>query len=908
MPTVPQYGGFQVGQNTLPQPRLDAPQMVNDAGQQAQQLGGAMSSASIDMGRIAQDMAEQMNQARQQDAATQGWKLYTDLSVQANQIKGKAAMDGIDGQYLPDAFVGKLNDGLQSISQGLGNDAQRQAFSQISARMKQEMYSGLSQHVAQQTGVYLNQNDDATQQVAMQSGAAQPTDELGFQRALNAIESTNRAKVMRNGGDEQIASVTFGKLKDAAYQNRYKAWERTDPVAALANFQANQEQVQPIMRNAIGYELFRASARSLAITIGPWIVGAGAAPINASSDQANMPRNERNNNPLNIRLGDSKWQGAVAGSDPNFVTFSTPEAGIRAGVRLLQTYDNKYGLNTVAGIISKWAPAGDNNDTQGYISTVSKALGVNQNDRLDLRDPNTLTTMVKAMTKVEGGRQPYSDAQISAGINSAFGNGQLPTTAVTTDTRGRDDQGRFATNMAAAPAWRDPNAMSGDPIVDKLPPDQRAIVYALAHSQMQQGMTQLRDALNSRVRDSTAEYLTNGTASNPPTEDEFIQAYGQLDGVRRYRELADTAALGSNLQQTITLSNDDMDKMLANTKPAPGEGFAVRERNYQILSKAVEQTADAREKDPVHFALQNPAFGIQPIQNPGDMNALIDQVGKRKDAMYRISSDYGTPPALLTNTEAHNLGAYLDTLQTPDKARVLGDIAAAGGDVGMYSIAAQLKDKHNTLGIAAALAAYTTDPATHWFGPATPGANVGQMYLEGKDAIAQKLVKIDDQAEFGANANIYKAIAGVYLSPQERDATAEAAFGIYGKLKADGNDNINQAIKYATGGIMQFNGGSIAKPYGWNDGKFTDAMSNTVPKAIKSTGGQYLSKGQKIGADDLAKMLPGARLQTWGNGSYLIMNGNDPVRNRDGSPYILNVGAMASPNSGTYSDPRTGAW
>jgi hypothetical protein len=403
-------------------------------------------------------------------------------------------------------------------------------------------------------------------------------------------------------------------------------------------------------------------------------------------------------------------------------------------------------------------------------------------------------------------------------------------------------------------------------------------------------MVQLRDLLGSRANDAKAEYLATGRAANPPTQSEFIQAYGQADGVQRYQELQDVATLGQRLQDTKTVSNADLVEMVNNAKPTPGDGFAQRQRNYEILQKAAAQTIQERQNDPIRVALENPAFGIEPIRDFGNINRLMTEVGKRRGVMDRIASDYGTPPMLLTNQEASAFGAFLAVQQAPDKARLLGEFAAVGGEAGARSLSVQLKDKNNTLAIAATLAAYTTAPTTRWFGPDTPGTNVGQMYLEGKDAIEQKRVRIDDQAEFGVKAEIYNAIDGVYQTPGGRDVAVEAAYGIYAKLKADGIDDVDRAVQLATGGVMEFNGAKIAKPWGWEDGQFQDAITETIPQAIKKTGGQFVAGGRVIGAADLAQSLPGSRLQTFGPGSYLVMVGNDVVRNLDGAPYVLRVG------------------
>lgn len=97
---------------------------------------------------------------------------------------------------------------------------------------------------------------------------------------------------------------------------------------------------------------------------------------------AKIARGERNNNPGNIRHG-AKWQGlASTQTDKDFCQFISPEYGIRAIYKLIQTYQNKYGLNTIKSIIYRYAPPNENN-TLGYIERVSKEIGIESNKPID---------------------------------------------------------------------------------------------------------------------------------------------------------------------------------------------------------------------------------------------------------------------------------------------------------------------------------------------------------------------------------------------------------------------------------------------------------------------------------------------------------------------------------------------
>ncbi|ECG1392652.1 TPA_asm: hypothetical protein GNB58_005420 [Salmonella enterica subsp. houtenae serovar 45:g,z51:-] len=73
---------------------------------------------------------------------------------------------------------------------------------------------------------------------------------------------------------------------------------------------------------------------------------------------------------------------------------------------ILRNYQRKHGLNTVTGIINRWAPASENN-TQAYINSVAQATGVTPDQRIDTRDSRVMMKMLQAIIKHENGSQPY---------------------------------------------------------------------------------------------------------------------------------------------------------------------------------------------------------------------------------------------------------------------------------------------------------------------------------------------------------------------------------------------------------------------------------------------------------------------------------------------------------------------
>ena len=137
-----------------------------------------------------------------------------------------------------------------------------------------------------------------------------------------------------------------------------------------------------------------------------------------------LPRGIRNNNPGNIDQRKPKragWQGAVPSAqltDSRFEQFIAPEWGIRALAKTLLTYSRKHGLNTVRGIIDRWAPPVENN-TEAYINQVAGKLGVSPCSPINVQDPKVMRVLVSAIIQHENGQQPYSDAQITDGLARA---------------------------------------------------------------------------------------------------------------------------------------------------------------------------------------------------------------------------------------------------------------------------------------------------------------------------------------------------------------------------------------------------------------------------------------------------------------------------------------------------------
>lgn len=129
----------------------------------------------------------------------------------------------------------------------------------------------------------------------------------------------------------------------------------------------------------------------------------------------NATAGRRNKNPLNVRYNaKNDWFGRdrKEGTPDGFETFISTAHGVRAADKVLESY-SEYGINSVREVINRFAPPNEN-DTDGYVDFVAKELGIGADDRINLRNPQTRTELLKAMVQMESPDVTLTDDQITS--------------------------------------------------------------------------------------------------------------------------------------------------------------------------------------------------------------------------------------------------------------------------------------------------------------------------------------------------------------------------------------------------------------------------------------------------------------------------------------------------------------
>ncbi len=192
---------------------------------------------------------------------------------------------------------------------------------------------------------------------------------------------------------------------------------------------------------AMGSTVMEGSS-SMTLGASPLMTADPDAPTAVAKGKA-KPIGLRNNNPGNLR----SWPGA--GKEGGFAKFATPEEGISALARNLLSYQDRHGINTLAGIVNRWAPTSDGNNVKAYTSSLESQTGLKANQPLDLHDPKTLAPVLSGIIRHENGQNPYSQQQIDQAVASRL-SGEQQTVKVRVELGGNVPDGTKATAQTAS--------------------------------------------------------------------------------------------------------------------------------------------------------------------------------------------------------------------------------------------------------------------------------------------------------------------------------------------------------------------------------------------------------------------------------------------------------------------------
>lgn len=371
---------------------------------------------------------------------------------------------------------------------------------------------------------------------------------------------------------------------------------------------------------------------------------------------AGEPRGIRLNNPLNIEAGPfAQSIPGFQGSDGRFARFASLDQGIAAADRLLSVY-GQQGINTVAGVINKWAPPTENN-SRAYAATVAKALGVDPGAQINLADPAVRQKLIGAMAQVENGRplpqssdQGYSTKVLQ--LIQAANNPGLPQAQ-------REIAGKLLEHALKA----------GD-----LPEDVRKYEYAVR--QGYRGSFQEWDITRRREASTRVTQVNRGEdAAAKAMGERFGKKYGeyidagdnafaQLGTIATMRQLSTDPSFtsGALTERVILPLKQAIAAMGGDPKSAASmEAFRALANKSVIDSMGGSLGTGFSNADRDFVTSQVPSLGNTPQGNE-KLFAVMEKIARRKIDVARMAQEYVQQPDPETGKPRGRLDAGFDRM------------------------------------------------------------------------------------------------------------------------------------------------------------------------------------------------------------------------------------------------------
>lgn len=585
------------------------------------------------------------------------------------------------------------------------------------------------------------------------------------------------------------------------------------------------------------------------------------APRVTAHGNSSAARGLRNNNPGNIEAGSNSWDGQ-AGSDGRFAKFVTPEHGIRALGKNLLSYQ-RQGYDTVSEIVNRWAPASDGNNTEAYIAALCKKLNITPNDQLNMSDINTLRQLCAGIIQHENGKQPYSEEQLNTGVSAALGLTTLES----------------------------PKRYSGNQAFDAASPQQQAAYLRQSMELRNQARTQFKAQLVDQVQDATAAYLKGIQFDNPPSQGDFINAFGYREGTQRFNDFENLRVAGQYIGSFRTMPTASIQQYVSDLKNqvGNGEGLAGRAAAFDHVQAAADEVIKQRKADPIQFSLSSGQ--TKPI-DMSNQNNFGQSIGLRASQVSELARAYGTPLTFFSKEEERQIGKFFRDAPVSQQSAYLDTIHKSTGGGKPYMAALQQISANAP---SAAVAGILMDKPggvvaeKNWFNPdvSVSPSTASQTILAGaaarkgsKEAKGITMPKENDMRLEFSNT-VKDAFAGdAQGASMAYDVAKDYYAGVMaqkGDLSGELDSDVwKQAINVATGGVHDYNGmGNVLLPWGMSSEQFDKEVNQAWETQVTGAG---------------VKAPPGQYgLQSYGDSQYLVKLGTGYLLKQDGTPVVIDL-------------------
>jgi hypothetical protein len=280
---APTYDDLRVGTSTPTAGGYQAPSGPSAAmlaGQQLQDIGQAATRTAGVAAGIATAMQDEANQIRVVDAMNQAvaarLSLTHDKQAGYLQLRGRDALDRPDGKSLDAEFGDRLNEQVGRIRDGLGNAAQKQAFTFQAEQLVGQFRGQVAQHMTQEFRAFNQSTQAGTVRVAADMMALNPYSPEALAQGQSAIKAAS-AELGRLQGlsPEETAAKTVEALTPAHAAVISTALQEGKTDYARAYLDSVSAELTPEARLKLGQSLKIGDAQAKAQAFGDEVMAKG---------------------------------------------------------------------------------------------------------------------------------------------------------------------------------------------------------------------------------------------------------------------------------------------------------------------------------------------------------------------------------------------------------------------------------------------------------------------------------------------------------------------------------------------------------------------------------------------------------------------------------------------------------
>ena len=239
------------------------------------------------------------------------------------------------------------------------------------------------------------------------------------------------------------------------------------------------------------------------------------------------------------------------------------------------------------------------------------------------------------------------------------------------DSLWRQSKGLLAVELAAKhpltgdkdELWRAINSeKTGLPLIDGLSRARRAELFTSVWTKQKEAQSEWRQDLALREKNSLALIGETGVDADMLSLEQYVEAYGEPEGKRRYDLYESTAETVAAMHGFRKMPVDAMNAVIEASAPVRGSNdYAGQVKRRDALIKARDEITKSRKNDPIAYAISTGDYDTKGIDFD-DLNSIVGQVTKRAQNADSMATDYGTKARIFSSEEVSRLKTKIDGL------------------------------------------------------------------------------------------------------------------------------------------------------------------------------------------------------------------------------------------------------